>query len=139
MDDAELNATVAAEQACSATTVRFFHFLDRGKYEALAGLLTENCVWLRQGQELAGRTAVLDKMRERAPGLSTRHLLSNIVVDLVSEREAHVGYELTVYARPEGKPARLATIMTGEDTLERTEAGWCIRLKKAQPVFSFPD
>lgn len=139
MDGAWLSANVAAEHACAATTVRFFHHLDRGEYEALAGLLTEDGVWLRQGQELAGPTVVLDKMRERPSGLTTRHLLSNIVVNLVGESQARVAYELTVYACAEGKPARLATIMTGEDTLERTGAGWRIRLKKAQPLFSFPD
>lgn len=139
MDDARLSANVAAEQACAATTVRFFHHLDRAEYEALAGLLTESGVWLRSGQELAGPAMVLEKMRERPPGLTTRHLLSNIVVNLVGEREARVAYELTVYARPEGKPVRLATILTGEDTLERTDAGWRIRLKRAHPLFSFPD
>lgn len=129
---------IAAELACSVTTVRFFHFLDRRNYDAVAALLTADGTWVRQGRALAGPEAVLEALRARPAGFTTRHLLSNIVVDLVSDHEALVGYELSVYTQLEDESARLGTIMTGEDTLRRTEAGWRIHIKKAKPLFSFP-
>lgn len=127
-----------AERDCTMVMTRFFHHLDRGNYEAVAALMAEDGVWVRQGKELVGPDAVLGALRGRPADFVTRHLLSNLLVEITGDREATVAYELSVYGRKGEEPAHHMSILTGEDRLLRTEAGWRIQLKKARPVFSFP-
>lgn len=130
--------TMLAEHGCASVCTRFFHHLDRREYEQLAALMAEDGVWMRQGTALTGSAAVLDTLCARPAGLTTRHLLSNIVVDLLDEgAAAHVGYELSVFTQDGTAPARHATILTGEDRLEHDGTAWRIRLKEARPLFRF--
>lgn len=125
------------ERDCIAAATRFFHHLDRGDYAGVAALIAEDGVWVRQGKELVGPGAVLDALRARPADFVTRHLLSNVLVDITGDGEATVAYELSVYGQTGAEPPRHLSIMTGEDRLVRTEAGWRIRSKRARPVFSF--
>jgi uncharacterized protein (TIGR02246 family) len=135
----ELAQKLRAEQECTAVTTRFFHCLDRRDDAGVAALLTEDGVWVRQGKRLEGPAAVLQTLQARPAGRTTRHLVANIVVDLVTAHEAAVAYEVSVYPQQDGETVRLSAIMTGVDRLLRTDAGWRIGHKEAQPLFSFRD
>jgi hypothetical protein len=126
-----------AENACTALTVRFFHHLDRREYDRVAGLFAPDGVWLRQGVPIAGTATLLDTLNARPADLTTRHLLSNIVVDRPDPRTSIVHYDLSVHSADASGPARLRSLMTGQDRLERDGDGWRIRLKRAEPVFVF--
>lgn len=125
------------ESACAAVTVRFFHHLDRREYDKVAALFVPDGVWLRQGVPVEGTGALMEVLQARPPGLTTRHLVGNIVVERSDPDTAIVHYELTVYSADSGNPAQLRSVMTGQDRLERNGAGWRIRLKRAEPVFAF--
>ena len=133
----DLQEAQRTESACAALTVRFFHHLDRRDYERVVGLVAPDGVWLRQGVPIVGRAALLDTLHARPADLTTRHLLSNIVVDRSDPQTAIVHYELSVYSADASGPARLRSLMTGQDRLERDGDGWRIRLKRAEPVFVF--
>lgn len=131
-------AKALAEHACASVCTRFFHHLDRREYEQVAALIADGGIWNRGGTRLQGADAVLDALRARPTGLTTRHLLSNVVVDLLDGgAAARVGYELSVFTQDGTGPARHATILTGEDQLEHDGAAWRIRLKEARPLFRF--
>lgn len=131
-----MEATV--ERDCTVAMTRFFHHLDRGHHEAVAALMAEDGIWVRQGKELVGPGAVLEALRARPADFVTRHLLSNLLVEITGDSEATVAYELSVYGQTGTEAPRHLSILTGEDRLVHTAAGWRIRLKKARPVFSFP-
>ncbi len=126
-----------AEWACASASTRFFHCLDRRDYSGLVALMTDGGVWVRGGTRLSGGPAILDALRDRPAGLTTRHLLSNLVVDLEAEGLARVSYELSVFMRDGESPARLSVMMTGEDRLEHDGRAWRIQLKQARPLFQF--
>lgn len=61
--------------------VRFFHFLDARRYEALLDLMTPDAYWLRQNQPHHGRAQALATLQSRHPGMRVRHAVSNVVRD----------------------------------------------------------
>lgn len=139
MPDMDAAAKALAEHGCASVCTRFFHHLDRREYEHVAALMADGGVWNRGGTRLEGANAVLDALRARPSGLTTRHLLSNVVVDLLDGgAAARVSYELSVFTQDDpAAPARHATILTGEDRLEHDGTAWRIRLKEARPLFRF--
>lgn len=90
-----------------ATTVvhRFFRHLDDGDYGALAALMAPEGVWHRQGKMLRGPTMVLEAMKARPAGVTTRHLVTNMLVDVADPDHAGASCYITVYAHTgEKKP-----------------------------------
>lgn len=126
-----------AEQACAAVCTRFFHYLDRGQHDRVSGLMAAGGVWNRGGTELRGADAVMHALSARKVGRTTRHLLSNVVVDVLDATTSRVSYELSVFVQDGTDPARHSTLMTGEDRLEHDGTSWRIRRKDARPLFKF--
>jgi len=133
----DLQEAQRTESACAALTVRFFHHLDRREHDRVAELFAPDGVWQRQGVPISGTDALLGVLHARPADLTTRHLVSNVVVDRPDPQTAIVHYELSVYSADATGAARLRSLMTGRDRLERDGDGWRIRLKRAEPVFVF--
>src|SRR5450759_1230854 len=103
-------SNVTAEQQLTITfTVQrvvhdFFRSLDDCQYEALTALMAPDGVWYRQGKELRGLSMVMEAMKERPAGLTTRHIVSNFAVDIADQNHATASHYLTVFAHTaEGK------------------------------------
>lgn len=139
MDEAgRAGAERAAEWACASVATRFFHELDRNNYAGLARLLAPDGRWIRQGTELAGPEAVLRALEARPAERTTRHILANVVADVVAaEGRATVGYDLLVYTGGGTAPPHLSSILSGTDELVERDGRWLILLKRASPVFRF--
>jgi uncharacterized protein (TIGR02246 family) len=124
-------------QACTDVTNRFFRCLDRRQYEELADLFTPDGAWVRQGTELRGRAAIVAALAERPAALATRHLVSNVWVDVVTPETAHAHYDVSVYTQSGASPPRHAQILSGIDRLVRVGDAWRIDRKEAQPALVF--
>ena len=97
--------TMLAEHGCVSVCTRFYHHLDRREFKALASLMAEDGVWLRQGKGVTGPQAVLDSLMVGSPDRKTRHLLSNVVVTLLDGGStARVAYDLAIFIQ-EGESA----------------------------------
>jgi hypothetical protein len=72
-----------------------------------------------------GRAAILASFASRPPRKSC-HLITNIVVDLLSETEARSRCTLLLYAAPAGESNAASPALIGgfRDTLVRTADGW---------------
>ena len=108
-------------QACADVACRFFRYLDRRHYDELAGLFAPDGIWVRQGAQLRGRDAIVAALAQRPAGLVTRHLISNVWVEVESEEAARVHYDVSVYAQTMPAAARHSQILSGVDRLIRRE------------------
>ena len=77
---------------------RFFRHLDDGDYDGLVALMAADGVWHRQGKMLRGPAMVLEAMKARPAGVTTRHLVSNMLVDVIDPDHAEASCYITVYA-----------------------------------------
>jgi hypothetical protein len=92
------DARAAIQHAVRDVILRFFLHLDEKEYDQLVKLLAPDGTWLRNGTLLTGPDAVLETMHRRPPGFTTRHLITNILVQPTDEQHAAATYYGTVFA-----------------------------------------
>ncbi|MDQ8729158.1 nuclear transport factor 2 family protein [Bradyrhizobium sp. LHD-71] len=124
-------------QACTDVANRFFRCLDRRQYDEIAALFASDGAWIRQGVEFRGGAAIVAALAQRPADLATRHLMSNVWVDILTQDTAHVHYDVSVYTQSGTSPPRHAQILCGIDWLRRVGDAWRISRKEAQPALIF--
>lgn len=95
MDDL---ARIRIENACGKLPCLFAKYADNGDHAALADLFTRDCKFARPFQPqypFYGRERVQAIFRDRPPIL-VRHIVSNVLVDVISETEARGHNYLTM-------------------------------------------
>lgn len=132
----------AIEWDCTRTLTRFINALDAGDYETMAGLMAENGVWVRPGGDATGPAGLLEAMQDRPRGLIVRHVVSNVLIEVIDEDNATGITYLTVYRHhgppPEKGPARLAgahMVGVSYNRLVRESGGWRISEKRTSRTF----
>ena len=86
------------ENACGKLPPLFARYADNGDHAALAALFTEDCEFARPFQPdhpFYGRERVQTIFRDRPPIL-VRHIVSNVLVEVISETEARGTNYLTM-------------------------------------------
>ena len=116
-----------AEHEISRLTTQFALLNDSGDWEAVAAMFTQDGRFVRPagGDPVVGRAAILASFASRSPRKSC-HLITNIVVDVISETEATSRCTLLLYAAPAGESVAASPALIGgfRDWLVRTEDGW---------------
>ena len=132
----------AIEWDCTRTLTGFINALDAGDYETMAGLMAENGVWVRPGGDAVGPAGLLEAMKDRPRDLIVRHVVSNVLIDVIDEDNATGITYLTVYRHrgppPQDGPARLAGVhMVGVsyNRLVRESGAWKISEKRTSRTF----
>jgi len=130
MDDATRRAI---EWACPKPINRYTLLNDAADWEAVAALYTEDGQMTRPSapdQPIVGRDAILAAFKSR-PARAQRHVISNVVVDVVSETEATAFCIIVLYqgtaSADGGLPVRDPSgplIGTYADRLRKTAEGW---------------
>lgn len=132
------------EWDCCATLTRFYDLFDRWDYPGMTALFMPNGLWHRAGKVLAGRSAILEEMSHRPTNQKVRHVLSNLLVDVVDERHAVLRGYITVY-RKAGCDARdqevaieaPSLLVLVDAALERCGNHWLIARQVMQREFVF--
>jgi ketosteroid isomerase-like protein len=102
---------------------------DAGDFAALATMFTEDGVYQRPsgGDPIVGRAQILASYKARPPRLA-RHVVANVLVDVVSADEARCRSTLLLYTgEPGEQPAKAAApaLLGGfEDRLVRQDGKW---------------
>ena len=139
MKDEQINTI---SRACEALSIAYARAVDFRDYEYLVTLFTEDGV-LDTGKPLEGRAAIAEALAHRPDELRSRHVITNVFVEVLNEREARGISYLTLYRHvgPEslkGEPAPLdgpAGVGHYEDRYEKTEEGWKFRRRKLHFAF----
>ena len=148
MDDTALDdvARLAAEQACISLINAYTHCADGLRERAgIVELFTEDGIWESDEARLVGRDEMRrffgDSASAEAEGRKSRHVSSNIAVEVTGPDEAtglsyftlyrHVGQKPRV-PDLEGQPVILGQYT---DRFVRTPAGWRIAHRRADVGF----
>ncbi|HEY4201419.1 MAG TPA: nuclear transport factor 2 family protein [Devosiaceae bacterium] len=76
-----------AERECHRLAVACYSLMDQGRYDETAALFTDDATWVRGGKPVTGRQAIRDALDQRAVTDISRHLVTNVLVDIQSEFE----------------------------------------------------
>ncbi|MEY4757137.1 MAG: hypothetical protein RJA34_2035 [Pseudomonadota bacterium] len=132
----ELQAQDEAEAACARLCVDFANHIDARRYDAWLDLFTEDGVLDRMGTKVVGRHELKKFLEARSATVETRHLCTNIRVDVISTNEATgFCYALFFQGVPDG-PGQSATasgspaVVEYHDRYRRTPQGWRIQERR---------
>ena len=116
-----------AEHEISRLTTRFALLNDTGDWAAVAATFTEDGRFIRPagGEPIEGRESIRASFESRPPRKSC-HLITNIVVDIVSTDEATSRCSMLLYTAPAGEAVAASPALIGgfRDRLVRTADGW---------------
>lgn len=115
----------------------FFSHLDERRYEELAAIFLPGGRWLRQGQWLEGRDAILAAMKARSATMRVRHVISNVIVTARSADEADVQAYMTAYRRLENQPPALFSINLVGNVFRRQAGRWMLAEQQLVREFEF--
>jgi hypothetical protein len=130
----------AAWRDCERLGSAFAYHLDQADFVALVQLFTEDGAFIRNGEPLAGRKAMLAAYAKR-PQVTIMHLLSNFhMTTFDGDRATASSYCSVVMAAGISDeplrfdPAAAVRLLEFKDEYVRTPEGWRISLRNARPV-----
>lgn len=121
------------ERACERVVIDSARFNDERQWAALAGLYTPSGVVVRpNGQRLEGRQAIEAAYAAGSPDRVTRHLCTNLRVDVDGPDAAHATTTVLIVSGTHAGDQDV-TYRVGEfaDRFERTGDGWKIAERQA--------
>lgn len=152
MTDAQSGALTAAEIqaiefACTKLVNQFAVYSDAARCDELAALFTEDGRYARPTDPanfIVGHADLLTSFKARPKDKLTRHLVTNVVIDVTSPTTAKGFSYVTQYAGTTDKPAPThgwranPPQLVGEysDDYVLTAAGWKIRQRSGRLVFT---
>lgn len=115
----------------------FFGHLDERRYDELAAIFLPEGRWLRQGQWLEGRAAILAAMKARPATMQVRHIITNVVVTARSADDAEVQAYMTAYRRLENQAPALFSINLVGNVFRRQAGRWMLAEQQLVREFEF--
>jgi len=116
-----------AEQDIARLVTQFGLLNDAGDWAGVAAMFTQDARFVRPagGDPVIGRDAIRASFESRPPRKSC-HLITNIVVDVLSADEASARSTLVLYAAPAGAAEAASPALIGgfRDRLVRSSDGW---------------
>lgn len=128
MDDLTPLERLLIQQACQQQIYRFAALNDAGDYRALADLFVAQGSFARPSQPdapVVGREAIFAAFCAR-PQRASVHLVSNVVVDVLSATEASAHSRILLFAAPPGEILAQPPFLIGSfsDRLILDEGHW---------------
>ena len=120
--------------------VGYCHCVDSFADDALLELFTPDSEWLRPGKEpLRGRAQIGEFLRARDRNVVSRHIASNIVVEMDRKEHAKtITYYMVLKAPPAGASQHAyvpAVLGEYHDVFRLDEGRWRIALRDTRHVF----
>ncbi len=130
------------QRECEALSIAYARAVDFRDYDEFVQLFADDGV-LDVGQPLKGRVAIKAAMGKRSDALRSRHVLTNIFIDVVDEQNARGISYLTLYRHIgeeslSGDPIDFsgpAAVGHYEDKFVLTDTGWCFASRKLHFAF----
>lgn len=139
---------ILVERSCERLINEYSRLVDFGEAAAVADLFTEDARWEGTDLILTGREEIRAwfEKREAVTRRVSRHVFTNVVVDVLSESEAKaLSYMINFrHDRPEGDetvpvPMEVPKWMgEARDTFRLTDEGWRFSSRRVEPAFMRP-
>jgi hypothetical protein len=123
--------TLEIERACARLILQFAKYNDDLDHQSLADLFAEDCTFARPldpAHPYYGKDKVHAIFRDRKPRL-TRHVMTNILIDVISPTEARGNSYVTMVSAPDPeakwpRPGEGIFFGSFDDSFVRTADGW---------------
>ena len=132
------------EMECQQLVCKYYDHVDHYEYEQAVALFTLDVDWIALGVKLDGPNEILKGLYGGLGDGTIRHVLSNIMVDVIDENHAKGRVYGTLYSSPdicydqhEG-PISFegpTQIVDGLDEYTRTADGWRISQRRGNAIF----
>ncbi|MFW2851962.1 nuclear transport factor 2 family protein [Sphingomonas sp. TX0543] len=113
---------IAIEWACTTLINRYALLNDAARWEEVAAMYAQDGSMTRPtapDAPIVGRSAILAAFQARPPR-TTRHVVANVVVDVIDETHATASSAMLLFTAPDAAP-----LVGGfEDRLVLTHEGW---------------
>jgi hypothetical protein len=131
------------ERECERLIYQYCSFVDHGEAAKIAGLFTEDGVWFNVNVSMDGREGIRAGFQKRQDnaGRMSRHVCSNVLIDVISDNEATATVYMSLYfhdgeAEREISPTDcLQKLGEYRDRFVKTENGW--RFSRREVVSNF--
>lgn len=132
-DDLSADVVRAIEWECMRLVNLYAQLNDAGRWEELAALYAEDGSMTRPtapDAPVVGRAAILAAFKARPPR-TTRHICSNVVIDVESATLARGSSAMLLFTAADTPP------MAGgfEDRFVLTDGGWCFAERRGTLTF----
>jgi len=136
-------AQFEVERAVERVIIKLWAGMDAGEFHTVIDSFADDGVWHRQGKELKGPSQVRAAMEERPKAARTRHVVTNMLVDVLDDTRADLQCYLTVWQHmapsadaPPPAPMNVPlTVALSKARLSRTASGWKITELKSADTF----
>jgi uncharacterized protein (TIGR02246 family) len=140
------SAIADIERACTALSYSYARAIDFRDQDALVALFTPDAT-LTVGETLAGQDAIRAWIRARPDEVRSRHVISNVFIDVLGPESARGIAYLTLYRHHGEASVRHGPVaLTGpaavghyEDRFVRTAEGWKFASRRLQLAFRDPE
>ena len=135
---------LVAEAECTKLVYRYMQHNDRSEWDAVADLFAEDGSFARPtapDQPIHGREAIRAAFNARPRGRMSRHICSNVMIEVESETEASGTSYLVLYtaATPESGPAKADPVQLFggmEDRFVRVDGVWKFKSRRGSVALS---
>ena len=134
------------ERACEQLSVAYARAVDFRDYDAFVELFTDDAL-LDLGMQIKGKEAIRESMQKRSDEIRSRHVLSNIFIEVQDSQHARGISYLTLYRHVGTESLRTeipvaTTLPTAvghyEDAFVLTSVGWRIKSRTLHVAFRNP-
>jgi hypothetical protein len=134
---------LAIEHACARTVLGLFAAMDDLRYDDVAAAFSAEGVWHRAGLALRGRDAIVGAMHERPVDRVVRHVVTNLLIEVLDDARASGRCYVTAYAGPagDGPPTIKAPwlLLTATHRFEPHGERWLLAESRIARDFVFAD
>ena len=134
----------AIEWDCSQVLLRFYDCFDNFDYAGMAALFKPEGVWHRAGKALSGREAIVAELATRSHTQTMRHVVTNLLVTVLTADEAQASCYITAWRHDDAKPPRKAPVISSPYLIlvatarfNRTPQGWQMAEQVMRREFEF--
>ena len=133
----------AIERECERLIMQYCHFVDHGEASRIADLFTEDGRWWNVNASWDGQQEIREgfQLRQNNKGRMSRHVCTNVLIDVLSETEATGVTYMSLYFH-DGDPERetsptdcLQKLGEYRDEFVKTDIGWRFRCREVVSNF----
>ena len=134
------------QQECRDIITNLVTLSDCGAGEAALVYFVPDGVWIRGGEPMTGHREILAYFNDRTPGMLTRHLVSNMMVNVIDEYTATGLSYYTAYIYDSGPASLTLPVPLGvpfsvgewHDKFRLTDNGWRLVHRETKRLFKGP-
>lgn len=129
------------ERQCIRLCHDFAWSVDTGQYDTFVDLFAGDGVFERAGQISRGHLAIRQFLAARPAGRATRHLCTNIRIDMTTTHSATGTCSALMFQAPLEPASQLPLpvstpfVVDYVDAYERTDNGWKFKHRKVHVIF----